>query len=105
MFGIRGSDPQAILEAFQTIKSEPVERCVLYQTNQGTDAHILTGEIADVRDSQSYRLHGFVAGPAQAIAGGHLFFPLQNGVGPAELRCLRAHQELSRHSKTACFGR
>ncbi len=41
LFGIRGSDPEAILEAFQTIKSEPVERSVLYQTNQGTDAHIL----------------------------------------------------------------
>ena len=79
LFGIRGSDEEAILEAFQTIKSEPVERCVLYQTNQGTDAHILTGEIADVQDSQSYRLHGFVAEPAQAIAGGHLFIALQEG--------------------------
>ncbi|MEI8004070.1 MAG: tRNA(Ile)(2)-agmatinylcytidine synthase, partial [Methanothrix sp.] len=77
LFGIRGSDPQAILEAFQTIKSESVERSVLYQTNQGTDAHILDGVMADVRDSESYRLHGFVAGPAQAIAGGHLSFPLQ----------------------------
>lgn len=79
LFGIRGADPQAILEAFQTIKSEPVKRSVLYQTNQGTDAHILEGVITGVRDSESYRLHGFVAGPAQAIAGGHLFFPLQEG--------------------------
>jgi tRNA(Ile2)-agmatinylcytidine synthase len=80
LFGIRGSDPQAILEALQTIKSEPIERSVLYQTNQGTDAHILEGVVADVRDSESYRLHGFVAEPPQAIAGGHLFFPLQDGV-------------------------
>jgi len=79
LFGIRGSDPQAILGAFQTIKSEPVERSVLYQTNQGTDAHILQGHVADVRDSESYRLHGFVAGATQAIAGGHLFFQLQEG--------------------------
>ena len=79
LFGIRGSDPEAILEAFQTIKSEPVERSVLYQTNQGTDAHILQGLLSDVLDCQSYRLHGFVAKPAEAIAGGHLFFPLQEG--------------------------
>jgi len=78
LFGIRGSDPQAIIEAFLTIKSEPVERSVLYQTNQGTDAHIMEGEIVDVQDSQSYRLHGFVAEPAQAIAGGHLFFTLHD---------------------------
>jgi tRNA(Ile2)-agmatinylcytidine synthase len=85
LFGIRGSDPQAILEAFQTIESEPVERSVLYQTNQGTDAHILQGHVADVRDSESYRLHGFVDGAAQAIAGGHLFFPLQEG--SARINC------------------
>ena len=54
LFGIRGSEPQAISEALQTIKSEPVERYVLYKTNQGTDAHILKGVMADVRDSQSY---------------------------------------------------
>ncbi len=79
LFGIRGSDPQAISEAFQTIKSEPIERYVLYKTNQGTDAHILNGVMTDVRDSQSYRLHGFVAGPARAIVGGHLFIQLQEG--------------------------
>jgi len=79
LFGIRGCDPLAILEALQIIKSEPIERSVLYQTNQGTDAHIREGVGADVRDSESYRLHGFVAKPPQAIAGGHLFFPLQDG--------------------------
>jgi tRNA(Ile2)-agmatinylcytidine synthase len=85
LFGIRGSDPEAIMEAFHTIKSESVERYVLYLTNQGTDAHILNGEAGNVKDSQSYRLHGFVAETAQAIAGGHLFFPLQEGA--ARLNC------------------
>lgn len=79
LFGIRGSDPAAIKRAFLAIISEPVERYVLYQTNQGTDAHILCGEISNVLDSQSYRLHGFVAQPARAIAGGHLFLKLHQG--------------------------
>jgi len=85
LFGIRGSDPDAIEEAFQIIKSEPWERRVLYRTNQGTDAHILKGEISTVQDSQSYRLCGVVAEAAQAIEGGHLFFFLQNGEG--HLKC------------------
>ena len=85
LFGIRGSDPGAIVEAFQTIKSEPTERRVLYLTNQGTDAHILAGEVGDTVDSQSYRLHGRVAETATAIAGGHLFFVLQNDT--ARLKC------------------
>lgn len=90
LFGIRGSDPVAIKRAFEAIISEPVDRYVLYQTNQGTDAHILESQICQVKDSQSYRLHGFVAGPARAIAGGHLFLTLrseregQNGEGSIE---------------------
>lgn len=79
LFGIRGCDPQAIWQAFQTIKSEPVERYVLFLTNQGTDAHILNGEIGSVRDSESYRLSGLVTEKARPIPGGHLFFPLENG--------------------------
>ena len=85
LFGIRGSDPDAIEEAFQIIKSEPWERRVLYRTNQGTDAHILKGDISTVQDSQSYRLCGVVAEAAQVIEGGHLFFFLQNGEG--HLKC------------------
>ena len=78
LFGIRGSEPQAIRRAFGMIESEPAERSVLYITNQGTDAHILDG-CPTIKNSQSYRLRGFVAGPVRAIAGGHLFFPLKNG--------------------------
>ncbi|MDM7935084.1 MAG: DUF1743 domain-containing protein, partial [Methanothrix sp.] len=85
LFGIRGSDPEAIEEAFRTILSEPWERRVLYRTNQGTDAHILDGRIPEVRDSRSYRLRGTVSEPASAIPGGHLFFLLQNGEG--SLKC------------------
>lgn len=79
LFGIRGSDIAAIEEAFQCIESEPVERSVLFQTNQGTDAHILDGSLGLVKDSQSYRLRGTVTEPARPIAGGHLFFPLESG--------------------------
>lgn len=85
LFGIRGSDPEAIEQAFRTIKSELWERRVLYITNQGTDAHILSGNIFDVKENQSYRLRGTVAESPRAIEGGHLFFSLQNGIG--QLNC------------------
>jgi len=78
LFGIRGCDPGAIEQAFLAIKSEPWERRVLYMTNQGTDAHILKGEVSSVQDSQSYCLQGTVAKAPRAIEGGHLFFSLQN---------------------------
>jgi tRNA(Ile2)-agmatinylcytidine synthase len=86
LFGIRGSDPEAIEQAFRAIRSEPWERRVLYKTNQGTDAHILCGRIEDARDSQSYRLRGLVASAPAVIEGGHLFFMLQDESG-ARIEC------------------
>jgi tRNA(Ile2)-agmatinylcytidine synthase len=79
LFGVRGDDISAINKTFETIRSEPWERKVLYLTNQGTDAHILQGTISDAIDSQSYRLVGRVDEPPHAIEGGHLFFTLTDG--------------------------
>ncbi len=84
LFGLRGSDAEAIEEAFAAIRSEPWERRVLYRTNQGTDAHILEGEISTVQEDHSYRLRGTVAAPPRVIPGGHLFFTLRNGAGQIE---------------------
>jgi tRNA(Ile2)-agmatinylcytidine synthase len=79
LFGIRGSDIEAIQQAFKIIKSEPWELKVLYKTNQGTDAHITERKISEVIDDRSYRLRGIVANKPQVIEGGHVFFSIQNG--------------------------
>jgi tRNA(Ile2)-agmatinylcytidine synthase len=79
LFGIRGDDVGAIELAFRTIISEPWERKVLYLTNQGTDAHIIPGHIATVRNCQSYRLRGRVKDLPRAIEGGHLFISIEDG--------------------------
>lgn len=78
LFGIRGDDIEAIDLAFRTITSEPWERKVLYQTNQGTDAHIIPGVVSEVVDNQSYRLRGRVKNAPRTIEGGHLFFSIQD---------------------------
>lgn len=79
LFGIRGDDIEAIDLAFRTITSEPWERKVLYQTNQGTDAHIIPGVVSEVVDNQSYRLRGRVKDAPRTIEGGHLFFSILDG--------------------------
>ncbi|MCJ7444158.1 MAG: tRNA(Ile)(2)-agmatinylcytidine synthase [Methanotrichaceae archaeon] len=79
LFGIRGEKIEAILKAFQIIKSEPAELKVLYKTNQGTDAHILEGKISGVEDDRSYKLCGTVQDKPWIIKGGHVFFSIHNG--------------------------
>jgi len=87
LFGIRGEDPEAILSALKNIRSEPFERMVIYRTNQGTDVHINEGEIGGVVENRSYRLRGVVAKEAEAIEGGHLFFPLVSENGGGSISC------------------
>jgi len=87
LFGIRGEDPEPLRSALKTIRSEPPERIVIYRTNQGTDAHINRGEIDGVAEDRSYRLRGVVAKEAEAIEGGHLFFPLASEDGKGAIDC------------------
>jgi len=81
LFGIRGDDIAAIKKAFDIIRSEPVEREVLYLTNQGTDAHIIQGEIAEAINDRSYKIAGRVTEAPRTIGGGHAFFSISDGGG------------------------
>ncbi len=41
LFGIRGETPEIVKKAFGIVKTlEPIERWVIFRTNQGTDAHL-----------------------------------------------------------------
>ncbi|HIH44619.1 MAG TPA: DUF1743 domain-containing protein [Candidatus Methanoperedenaceae archaeon] len=80
LFGIRGKSPDAVRRMFSMIRSEPVERSVLYETNQGTDMHLLRAGIGDVRENRSYLLCGTVYDRPVTSTGGHVFFSIvENG--------------------------
>lgn len=81
LFGIRGKSPDAVRRMFSMIRSEPVERSVLYETNQGTDMHLLQARIRDVKDNRSYLLRGTVSDRPSAFAGGHVFFFIMDDGG------------------------
>ncbi|MCI4351759.1 MAG: DUF1743 domain-containing protein, partial [Thermoplasmata archaeon] len=40
LFGLRATEPQAAVAALQEIRSEPIERWLLFRTNQGTGDHV-----------------------------------------------------------------
>ena len=43
LFGIRGETPEVVKKAYEIVKPlEPVERWVIFRSNQGTDAHLRT---------------------------------------------------------------
>jgi tRNA(Ile2)-agmatinylcytidine synthase len=85
LYGIRGRDPEILRRAQVMLETEPVERSIVFRTNQGTDMHLICGTIADARDDRSYVLKGIVTEVPYAIEGGHVFFSI--GDGRATLKC------------------
>ncbi|MFZ3058566.1 MAG: tRNA(Ile)(2)-agmatinylcytidine synthase [Candidatus Methanoperedens sp.] len=79
LFGIRGNSENTVRRAFSMIKSEPVERYVVYKTNQNTDMHLMPAEINEVLDNRSYILNGKVKSAPKIIPGGHVIFELEDG--------------------------
>ncbi|HJJ94958.1 MAG TPA: tRNA(Ile)(2)-agmatinylcytidine synthase [Methanocorpusculum sp.] len=77
LYGIRGDSPEWVMKAVSYLKTEEVSLSVLWETNQGTDAHILSfsGELLEGR---SYSLRGVVSSMPETHEGGHVSFELGN---------------------------
>ncbi|VVB50544.1 tRNA(Ile2) 2-agmatinylcytidine synthetase TiaS [uncultured archaeon] len=80
LFGIRGNSEEAVRRAFSLIRSEPVERHVVFKTNQNTDMHLIRAKIQEVKEDRSYILEGVVIKPPKTITGGHIIVEIsENG--------------------------
>jgi tRNA(Ile2)-agmatinylcytidine synthase len=87
LFGIRGDNVDALYKTYKLIEAEPVERELLFVTNQGTDSHLIAyGEVnGALQDYHSYVLDGVVESNPRTIEGGHVVFVLSLSIN-RELR-------------------
>lgn len=80
LLGIRGHTPEDVREAFTRVRiHEPIERTMIFRTNQGTEAH-LTKErkIVNLAAYQSAVLTGRVETVPKTLRGGHVIFDLSD---------------------------
>ncbi len=81
--GIRGETPEAVKQAYDLVlKEEPVERWMIFRTNQGTDAHLR--RVSAVKDIQPYNpavAEGQVSTEPRVIQGGHVIFSIKDDTG------------------------
>lgn len=86
-FGIRGESPEALLEALQIIKpQEPIERWMIFRTNQGTAQHLKTElDVKALRAYDSGYIRGIVASRAVVSRGGHLYINIE--AQSTQIRC------------------
>lgn len=71
LFGLRASDPRSPLGARAEVVSEPVERWVLYRTNQGTGDHLVRRVARELGPFRSGRVRGRVTSYPEVLRGGH----------------------------------
>lgn len=81
LFGIRGDDPAELQPAMQAVRSEPATEWTSFETNHGTDDHIVAKATADVTPFGCARVRGRVASPPQNIRGGHVRLQLDDETG------------------------
>src|SRR5207245_10607318 len=69
LFGIRGDEPGVLPEAMRSIRGERPAGWLLFETNQGTDDHVVPRSVMEPR--QTVRAEGRVERFPRVIRGGH----------------------------------
>ncbi|HUI38428.1 MAG TPA: DUF1743 domain-containing protein, partial [Thermoplasmata archaeon] len=87
LFGLRSTDPSVLPGAMREIRSEAVERWVVFRTNQATGDHLTDRAIGDLEPYGSGRFLGTVASLPERRRGGHVRFVLADRLGE-RLACL-----------------
>lgn len=80
MYGLRGDVESDLIEAAPKISTEPLERWMVFLTNQGTDDHIIHDSVHLV-PNRSYILDGTVASNSVHVEGGHTFITVSTRYG------------------------
>ncbi|MEM2636979.1 MAG: tRNA(Ile)(2)-agmatinylcytidine synthase, partial [Candidatus Korarchaeota archaeon] len=86
LFGIRASSPTVLPEAFSMINIyEPIWGYIIFETNQGTDAHAFPKKIRECSRFDAALLTGQVTSCAVIYRGGHVCFSISDSTGEAEV--------------------
>jgi len=83
LLGIRGDRAADLPDALRAVTSEPFDRWMLFETNQGTDDHLIPADGGDLVPRTSVIVEGVVAANPWTRPGGHVVFPLARTRGDA----------------------
>lgn len=76
LYGIRGEEPYTLLKAMKMVEvGEPIERWVIFRSNQGTDSHLKwIDKPEEVKPYRAVAFRAVVCGKPYTIPGGHVIF-------------------------------
>ena len=104
LFGIRGDEPEELLEAVKMIDSEGIDRWHLFLTNQGTDDHLIRKRIRDVGEYESVIVAGRVTREPVDLVGGHVVFEVGDDTGKVECTVYEPSKQFRNVGRRLCLG-
>jgi len=106
LLGIRGRTSQDVQDAFNLVRiNEPLERVMIFKTNQGTDAHLTRNRrVADLGPHQSTILTGRVETIPKVLRGGHVIFQLRDETASIDCAAYAPTRSLMRAAKVLLPG-
>jgi tRNA(Ile2)-agmatinylcytidine synthase len=92
LYGVRGDSAMELIRAKDSIRSEPVDRWLLFISNQGTDDHVIR-EWSALEPNSSYDIPGEVAAIPVTVPGGHVIFSLRTTAGDVDCAAYEPSKE------------
>ena len=85
LYGIRGNHPKELKKAKSMIISEDIESWLIFESNQGTDDHLVKKKISEITAYSSVIVNGVLTKTPETIRGGHVIFRIRDKTG--EMDC------------------
>jgi tRNA(Ile2)-agmatinylcytidine synthase len=106
LFGIRGESAEVVKQAFEMVKSlEPIERWIIFRSNQGTDAHLRQSSSMDkLEHYSSVILKGIVSKNPQIIPVRHVIFSIQTSFGEIDCAAYEPTGDLRKTAQDLVIG-
>jgi tRNA(Ile2)-agmatinylcytidine synthase len=104
--GIRGETPEAVKHAYNMISiEEPVERWIVFRTNQGTDAHLRkVSPVSEIQPFNPVIVEGTVSKNPTIIRGGHVIFSIKDKTGEVDCAAYEPTVILNRMARKLMKG-
>jgi len=105
LYGIRGESPEAVVGAHELVRTlEPIERWIIYKTNQGTDEHLRRAKVAEVKPYWSVIVDAVVCRKPRVIAGGHIIFQIRDETGEIDCAAYEPTRQFRDIVRRLAFG-
>jgi len=104
LYGVRGDNADDLVESKNIIKSEKFDCWLLFESNQGTDEHLIQKSINDIKSYDSVITNGIICKNPVTIQGGHVIFTIKDSTGKIDCAAYEPTKEFRDIVKNLIVG-